>query len=204
MAERERESGVYLTVLGCGTGNLQDATMEPLAERGNGQYAYIDTFLEARRLLVEQLGATLRTVAKDVKLHVEFNPAEVKAYRPVGYESRRLRAEEFNDDRKDAGYLRAGHSVTVLEEVTPAGKSAAVPEGAPLNYQRSVVRDSAEANDELLRVKVRYKDPGDFRIDLRASSSISWTPPRSGSRWIASRSTREAMQHVADGPPHED
>ena len=168
MAERERESGVYLTAPRFGTGNLQDATMELLAERGNSQYASIDTLVEARRLLGEQLGATLRTVAKDVKLHVELNPAEVKAYRPAGYESRRLRAEEFDDDRKDVGYLRAGHSVTVLYEVTPSGASAAVPGGAPLNYQRGVVRDSAEANDELLRVKVRYKDPGDLRIDLRA------------------------------------
>ena len=121
MIEQERESGVFLTVLGFGTGNLKDSKMEQLADHGNGNYAYIDTLLEARRVLVEQLGATLLTVAKDVKLQVEFNPAQVRAYRLIGYENRRLRDEEFNDDRKDAGDLGAGHSVTALYEVIPAG-----------------------------------------------------------------------------------
>ena len=120
LIEKEREFGVYLTVLGFGTGNLKDSKMEKLADHGNGNYAYIDSLLEARRVLVEQMGATLLTVAKDVKLQVEFNPAQVRAYRLIGYENRRLRDEEFNDDRKDAGDLGAGHSVTALYEVIPA------------------------------------------------------------------------------------
>lgn len=159
MIERERESGVFLTVLGFGTGNLKDSKMEKLADHGNGNYAYIDNLLEARRVLVEQMGATLLTVAKDVKLQVEFNPAQVKAYRLIGYENRRLRDEEFNDDEKDAGDLGAGHSVTALYEVIPAGSDEPLPGVDPLKYQQTTVRPDAAGNNEVLTVKLRYKPP---------------------------------------------
>jgi Ca-activated chloride channel family protein len=166
LIEKEREGGVYLTVLGFGTGNLQDAKMEQLADHGNGHYAYIDTLLEARRVLVEQMGATLLTVAKDVKLQVEFNPAQVKAYRLLGYENRRLRDEEFNDDRRDAGDMGAGHSVTALYEVIPVGSDEAVPGVDPLKYQRTAVRESAAESDEVLTVKLRYKRPEESESHL--------------------------------------
>ncbi|WP_262490225.1 vWA domain-containing protein [Hymenobacter coccineus] len=117
----ERESGVFLTVLGCGRGNLRDARMETLADKGNGNYAYLDNLAEAQRVLVAQFGGTLFTVAKDVKLQVEFNPARVAHYRLVGYENRLLAAEDFNNDRKDAGELGAGHTVTALYELVPVG-----------------------------------------------------------------------------------
>ena len=159
MIERERESGVFLTVLGFGTGNLKDSKMEKLADHGNGNYAYIDNLLEARRVLVEQMGATLLTVAKDVKLQVEFNPAQVKAYRLIGYENRRLRDEEFNDDEKDAGDLGAGHSVTALYEVIPAGSDEPLPGVDPLKYQQTTVRPDAAGSNEVLTVKLRYKPP---------------------------------------------
>lgn len=159
MIERERESGVFLTVLGFGTGNLKDSKMEKLADHGNGNYAYIDNLLEARRVLVEQMGATLLTVAKDVKLQVEFNPAQVKAYRLIGYENRRLRDDEFNDDEKDAGDLGAGHSVTALYEVIPAGSDEPLSDVDPLKYQQTTVRPNAAGSNEVLTVKLRYKPP---------------------------------------------
>lgn len=159
LIEKEREFGIYLTVLGFGMGNLKDSKMEKLADHGNGNYAYIDSLLEARRVLVEQMGATLLTVAKDVKLQVEFNPAQVRAYRLIGYENRRLRDEEFNDDRKDAGDLGAGHSVTALYEVIPAGSDAPLPGVDPLRYQQATLRPGATGSDEVLTVKLRYKPP---------------------------------------------
>jgi Ca-activated chloride channel family protein len=121
LIEEKAKSGVFLSVLGFGTGNLKDETMEQLADRGNGNYAYIDTLGEARKALVEQLTGTLLTVAKDVKIQVEWNPAHAAAYRLVGYENRRLAPEDFRDDAKDAGEIGAGHSVTALYEVVPAG-----------------------------------------------------------------------------------
>ena len=157
--EREREHGVFLTVLGLGTGNLKDSRMEKLADHGNGNYAYIDSLLEGRKVLVEQMGGTLLTVAKDVKLQVEFNPTKVKAYRLIGYENRRLRDEDFNDDEKDAGDLGAGHSVTALYEIIPAGSDEPVPEVDPLKYQKTLVRDGADTGREVLTVKLRYKQP---------------------------------------------
>ena len=167
LIERERESGVYLTVLGFGTGNLQDAKMEQLADHGNGNYAYIDGLLEARRVFVEQMGATLLTVAKDVKLQVEFNPLQVKGYRLLGYENRRLRDEEFNDDTRDAGDLGAGHSVTALYEVVPAGSDEPVPGVDPLRYQETAPRADVAAA-EVLTVKLRYKRPDESESRLLA------------------------------------
>ena len=159
MIEHEREAGVFLTILGFGTGNLKDLKLEQLADHGNGNYAYIDNLLEARRVLVEQMGATLLTVAKDVKLQLEFNPVQIKAYRLIGYENRRLRDEEFTDDRRDAGDLGAGHSVTALYEVIPAGSDESLPGVDPLKYQQTSVRPDAAGNNEVLTVKLRYRPP---------------------------------------------
>ena len=158
LIERERASGVFLTVLGFGTGNYQDAKMQKLADAGNGVHAYIDSLTEARKVLVSELGATLLTVAKDVKLQVEFNPARVKGYRLIGYDNRRLADRDFDDDAKDAGELGAGHSVTALYEIVPATSDEAVPGVAPLKYQ-SQRRTSAADTDDLLTVKLRWKAP---------------------------------------------
>lgn len=166
MIERERDTGVFLTVLGFGTGNLKDSKMEQLADHGNGNYAYIDNLLEARRVLVEQMGATLLTVAKDVKLQVEFNPAQIQAYRLVGYENRRLRDEEFNDDRRDAGDIGAGHSVTALYEVILAGSEKPHSGVDPLKYQKTTLRPDASGSNEVLTVKLRFKAPQGSRSRL--------------------------------------
>ena len=121
LIEKKAKSGVFLTVLGFGQGNLQDATMEEISGKGNGTYAYIDSIREARKVLVEQIGGTLLTIAKDVKIQVEFNPARIGAYRLIGYENRVLRNQDFNDDKKDAGEIGAGLTVTALYEVVPRG-----------------------------------------------------------------------------------
>ncbi|HXK22694.1 MAG TPA: VWA domain-containing protein [Myxococcota bacterium] len=167
LIERKRASGVFLTVLGFGEGNLQDAKMEKLAQHGNGNYAYIDNLLEARKVLVHEMGGTLVAIAKDVKVQVEFNPVRVRAYRLIGYENRLLRDEDFADDTKDAGDIGSGHSVTALYEVIPVGveSDALVREPAPLRYQQpgSAAR---VASDELLTVQVRYKRPDDDHSQL--------------------------------------
>lgn len=119
LIEEQREDGIFLTVLGFGTDNLQDAKMKVLSKHGNGNYAYVDSLLEARKVLVQEMGANLLTLAKDVKLQVEFNPAKVQAYRLIGYENRLLRPEDFNDDKKDAGEMGTGHTVTALYEMFP-------------------------------------------------------------------------------------
>lgn len=157
LIEEEREHGVYLTVLGYGMGNVKDGKMEMLARHGNGNYAYIDNLGEARRVLVQQLGATLNTVAKDVKLQVEFNPAQVKAYRLIGYENRRLKDEDFKNDRKDAGDLGAGHSVTALYEIVPADAPENPDNLDPLKYQRT--GGPRRLSSEVMTVKFRYKPP---------------------------------------------
>jgi Ca-activated chloride channel family protein len=159
LIEKERESGVFLSVLGFGTGNLNDSTMELLANKGNGNYAYIDSISEGRKVLVEQMGSTLFTIAKDVKIQVEFNPERVAGYRLIGYENRLLAKEDFNDDNKDAGEIGAGHTVTALYEIIPAGQPVpGSPSVDPLKYQRPE-QDSASASNELLTVKLRYKAP---------------------------------------------
>ncbi len=160
LIEKERESGVFLSVLGFGQGNLQDAKMEQLADHGNGNYAYIDDLAEARKVLVEEAGATLVTVAKDVKLQVEFNPAKVAGYRLIGYENRLLADDDFDDDTKDAGDMGAGHSVTALYELVPVGSASSVKlrRTRKLRYQRarSIER---KAGDEWMTVAIRYKAP---------------------------------------------
>jgi Ca-activated chloride channel family protein len=159
LIEEERASGVFLSVLGVGTGNLKDSTMEKLADKGNGNYAYLDSLHEARKVLVREAGATLTTIAKDVKIQVEFNPKAVSAYRLIGYENRVLRNEDFNDDRKDAGEIGAGHSVTALYEIIPAGTDVDAPSVDPLRYQQRPNRTRAADTSELATVKVRYKAP---------------------------------------------
>lgn len=166
LIEKEREHGIFLTVLGFGFGNLKDSKMEKLADKGNGNYAYIDNILEAQKVLIGEMGGTLFTIAKDVKLQVEFNPARVRAYRLIGYENRRLQDKDFNDDRKDAGELGAGHSVTALYELIPAGSQEAVPGVDSLKYQSTQVRPEAYASEEVLTVKFRYKAPSGTQSQL--------------------------------------
>jgi Ca-activated chloride channel family protein len=159
LIEEKRKSGIALSVLGFGMGNFKDSTLEKLADKGDGNYAYIDTLQEARKVLVSEAGATLVTIAKDVKVQVEFNPRTVGAYRLIGYENRLLADHDFNDDRKDAGEIGAGHSVTALYEIVPAGKAADLPQVDPLRYQRPRTTSSVAASDELMTVKLRYKAP---------------------------------------------
>lgn len=162
MIEDYRESGVFLSVLGFGLGNLNDAAMEQIADHGNGNYAYVDSEKEAHRVLVEQADATLVPIAADVKLQVEFNPAKVEAYRLVGYENRLLDAQDFNDDKKDAGEIGAGHSVTALYEVVPAGAGEFEGTTDPSRYQtESTTTAAAQASTETMFVKIRYKAPGE-------------------------------------------
>ena len=167
LVEEKRKEGVFLSVLGFGMGNLKDSRLEQLADKGNGNYAYIDNFTEARRVLVGQMAGTLFTIAKDVKIQVEFNPASVKAYRLIGYENRLLKSEDFSDDKKDAGELGAGHSVTAFYEIVPVGVPIELPHVDSLRYQgRNVSRDSSYA-DELMLLKLRYKPPSDTTSVLR-------------------------------------
>ena len=161
IVEREAKGGVFLTVLGFGMGNHNDAMLEQVSGRGNGNYAFIDTDKEARKVLVQQADATLVTIAKDVKLQIEFNPNRVAAYRLIGYENRVLAKEDFNDDKKDAGEIGAGHSVTALYEIVPVGKEvdAIAPPVDTLKYQSVVKPSDAAASDETMTLKLRYKAP---------------------------------------------
>ena len=166
LIEEKAKSKVFLSVLGFGDGNLKDATMEKLADLGNGNYAYIDSLREAKKVLVEQMSGTLVTIAKDVKIQVEFNPAKVAAFRLLGYENRLLAARDFNDDRKDAGEIGAGHTVTALYELIPPGKDGDVALAPPvddLKYSRAKAAPPADvpasASAESLTVKVRFKAP---------------------------------------------
>jgi Ca-activated chloride channel family protein len=161
LVEQERKSGVFLTVLGYGMGNYQDSKMQLLADKGNGNHAYIDGISEAKKVLVNEFGGTLFTIAKDVKLQVEFNPAKVAGYRLIGYENRMLASEDFNDDKKDAGEMGSGHTVTALYEVIPVGvKSSFLKDVDPLKYQTNP-EPFSESNfdDEIMTVKFRYKAP---------------------------------------------
>jgi len=161
MIEQERKSGVFLTVLGYGMGNYQDAKMQKLADKGNGNHAYIDGISEAKKVLVNEFGGTLFTIAKDVKLQVEFNPTKVQGYRLIGYENRMLAKEDFNDDKKDAGELGSGHTVTALYEVIPVGvKSDFLQKVDSLKYQKNTAPlISSSQTEEILTVKFRYKAP---------------------------------------------
>lgn len=172
--EEKAKSGVFLSVLGFGMGNYKDSTLEKLADKGNGNYAYIDTANEAKKVLVEQMRGTLITIAKDVKIQIEFNPAHASAYRLIGYENRLLAKEDFNDDKKDAGEIGAGHTVTALYEVIPPGKPTSTATVDPLKYQPNkasvevvsiapgapqTATNGGAHSDELLTLKLRYKQP---------------------------------------------
>ena len=160
MIEEKRESGVFLTVLGFGMGNYKDNKMQELADKGNGNHAYIDNIQEARKVLVSEFGGTVFTIAKDVKIQIEFNPAHIKGYRLIGYENRVLAAEDFNDDKKDAGELGSGHTVTAMYEIIPTGvESEHIASVDPLKYQQTKIDKKASKNNELLTVKFRYKKP---------------------------------------------
>ncbi|OKL38726.1 vWA domain-containing protein [Pontibacter flavimaris] len=191
LIEEKRESGIFLTVLGFGTGNLKDSRMEQLANKGNGNYAYIDNILEAKKVFINEFGGTLFTIAKDVKLQLEFNPAKVKAYRLIGYENRTLQSEDFNDDKKDAGELGAGHTVTALYEIVPVSargtKTATVDE---LRYQQAQMNKQATDTDELLTLKLRYKEP-------EGSKSQLLTTTVSGKAAVQPRQTSDNFRFAA-------
>jgi Ca-activated chloride channel family protein len=179
----KRDTGVFLSILGYGMGNYKDNKMEILAKDGHGNAYYIDSLLEAQRVLIEEIGATLNTVAKDVKLQVEFNPDGVKAYRLLGYENRMLNAEDFNDDTVHAGTVGSGHSVTALYEIIPTGSSEEIP-GIDLKYQQRITTPS----DELLNIAVRYKLPdGDEsrRIDHPVTLAELSTAPSDNMLWAS-------------------
>lgn len=155
-----RDRGIFMTVLGFGMGNIKDDKMEIIADKGNGNYSYIDNLQEARRVLVKEFGGTLFTIARDVKFQIEFNPAKVQSYRLIGYENRLLNEEDFNDDRKDAGEMGSGHNVTALYELVPAGTEDGTPAVDPLKYQANQeARSGKILSDEFLTIKIRYKKP---------------------------------------------
>jgi Ca-activated chloride channel family protein len=177
LIQQAAKSGVFLTVLGFGTGNLKDTNLEALADKGNGHYAYIDSFNEARKVLLEQAGGTLETIAKDVKIQIEFNPAKVAAYRLIGYENRVMAAKDFNDDRKDAGEIGAGHTVTALYELAPPGQPISTPGVDALKYQPNPTPPAPPVSDsnDLMTVKLRYKHP-DSDTSARADIPVPATP----------------------------
>lgn len=190
LIEEKRKDGIFLTVLGYGMGNYKDSKMETLADKGNGNYAYIDNLTEARKVLVNEFGGTLFTIAKDVKLQVEFNPAKVKAYRLIGYENRMLKSEDFNNDKKDAGELGSGHTVTALYEIIPVGVDSEFFKIDDLKYQHQEVNSAAEESGELMTVKFRYKDPrghvSKLIVHPLIDSEIRLSKTSNNFRWSAS------------------
>jgi Ca-activated chloride channel family protein len=193
LIEAKRKTGVYLTVLGYGMGNLHDETLEQLAHHGNGHYAYIDSLDEARKVFVEQGGA-LVTVAKDVKLQVEFNPAKVAGYRLIGYENRILRHEDFRNDAKDAGDMGSGHTCTALYEIVPVGEKVTAGEVEPLKYQTKPQLTDAAKSGEWLTVRMRYKHP-----ETDKASEVSSVLRADGFAKEASESFRFASAVAAFG-----
>ena len=183
LIEEKAKSGVFLTVLGVGMGNLKDSTLEKLADKGNGNYAYIDAARGAE-VLVEQLTGTLVTIAKDVKIQIEFNPAEVATYRLVGYENRVLAAQDFNDDRKDAGEIGAGHTVTALYEVVPPDVALDAPIADPLKYQQPAQPTERSHSAEWLTLKravAGARDRREHRAVRARRSGPAALPSRQGS-----------------------
>ncbi len=180
LIDKKRETGIYLSVLGFGTGNYNESAMEQIADHGNGNYAYIDSDREAKRVLIDQANATLVPIADDVKLQVEFNPAHVEAYRLIGYDNRVLDDEDFNDDAKDAGEIGAGHTVTALYEIVPAGAGEFTPEVDDLAYQDEATPKRDASASGLMNVKIRYKKPGtrdsellSFEVGTKSTSGLS-------------------------------
>jgi Ca-activated chloride channel family protein len=175
LIEEKRKAGIFLSVMGFGMGNYKDSQIETLADKGNGNYAYIDNIQEARKEFVQEFGGTLFTIAKDVKIQIEFNPAHVQAYRLIGYENRALRNDEFNDDKKDAGDMGSGHTVTAIYEIVPKGAhSSYIGAGDALKYQQGNANPTGNG-DEMMTVKVRYKKPDSeksalFDLPVRATS----------------------------------
>lgn len=165
LIEEKRNDGIFLTVLGFGTGNYKDSKMEQLADKGNGNYAYIDNILEAKKVLVKEMGSTLYTIAKDVKIQIEFNPSKIKAYRLIGYENRVLANEDFNNDKKDAGEIGSGHSVTAIYEIIPSSSNEVIDNIDSLKYQKLTTSSTSQSN-ELLTIKFRYKEPNDTTSKL--------------------------------------
>lgn len=166
LIEEKRKKGIFLTALGFGMGNYKDSKMEKLADTGNGNYFYIDSILEAKKVLVNDLRKTLFTIAKDVKIQVEFNPFKVKSYRLLGYENRLMAAKDFDDDTKDAGEIGAGHTVTALYEIIPWSKHEARKKKVELRYQQTQLKAAASGSPELMNVKIRYKKPGGTKSTL--------------------------------------
>ena len=184
LIEEKRNQGIFLTVLGYGMGNYKDSKMEILANRGNGNYAYIDSLAEAKKVLVNEVGASMVTLAKDVKFQLEFNPAQVASYRLIGYENRLLAAEDFDNDEKDAGELGAGHTVTALYELVPASADTSenntTAEGVTrdLTYTQTEIKDNAFKSSDLLTMNLRYKKPQSTTSEL-----LSQTVPAEKSSW---------------------
>lgn len=189
LIEKERESGVFLTVLGFGMGNYKDSKMEILADKGNGNYAYIDNIMEAKKVLVNEFGGTLFTIAKDVKIQVEFNPEVVQSYRLIGYENRLLNKEDFNDDKKDAGELGAGHSVTALYEIVPVGVEFNSGSIDPLKYQSTNKIVNTNFKGEIMTVKIRFKEPDGNKSRLIVktvkNSDKNWKYSSNNFKWSA-------------------
>jgi Ca-activated chloride channel homolog len=176
MIEEKRGTGIFLSVLGFGTGNYKDSKMEKLADKGNGNYAYIDNIMEAKKVFVNEMGGTLMTIAKDVKIQIEFNPAKVKEYKLIGYENRILNDEDFNDDKKDAGEMGSGHRVLALYEIVPVGSSSTGISIDPLKYQVPDLKSKTDFSDEMMTVKVRYKEP-QASTSKAIAQPVKWNNP---------------------------
>jgi Ca-activated chloride channel family protein len=190
LIEEKRQDGIFITVMGFGMGNYKDSKMETIADKGNGNYLYIDSILEAQKALVNEFGGTLFTIAKDVKLQIEFNPAKVKAYRLIGYENRMLKNEDFNNDKKDAGELGSGHTVTALYEIIPVGVESKFFKVDELKYQTTKLDPTNANTNELMTVKFRYKKPdGDvskLMVHPMIDNNIALEKTSDNFRWAAS------------------
>lgn len=173
LIEEKRDKGIFLTVLGFGMGNYNDSMMEQLADKGNGNYAYIDTLMEAKKVLVNEISSTLFTIASDVKIQIEFNPYAVDEYRLIGYENRVMAAQDFDDDKKDAGELGAGHSVTAIYEIIPADPGTN--QDDDLKYQNQILDSEALESGDLMTIKFRYKNPGESRSHL-IEEAVAYRP----------------------------
>ena len=169
MIEKKRDEGIFLTILGFGMGNYKDGRLEEIADKGNGNYYYIDNILEAKKVFDHDLMGTLFTIAKDVKIQIEFNPVKVSQYRLIGYENRLLKKEDFDNDKKDGGELGAGHTVTALYEIVPIKENRNYEDREDLKYQLSKITYAAKSSDELLTLKLRYKLPDKDTSELITS-----------------------------------
>ena len=202
LIEEKRKDGIFLTVLGYGMGNYKDSKMETLADKGNGNYAYIDNITEARKVLVNEFGGTLFTIAKDVKLQIEFNPAKVKTYRLIGYENRMLKSEDFNNDKKDAGDLGSGHTVTALYEIIPVGVESEFFKIDELKYQTAKIDPAAFKSEELMTIKLRYKKPDEdvskLIVHALKDGQTPLTKTSDNFRWSASVAAFGMMLRESD------